>query len=155
LLGQKDDGAEIQGIVVGGPADKQGELKLNDRIIAVAQGDEEFVDVKYLKLQKIVDHDPRRKGHHRAPQDRSGGRSLRQRDHRHHPRRGAAEREARQCRTACHPADLGKTLKVGWINLSNFYADMENGTVSTSADVERLLRRLMKEKDRRPCARPS
>jgi len=38
LLGQKDDGAEIQGIVVGGPADKQGELKLNDRIIAVAQG---------------------------------------------------------------------------------------------------------------------
>ncbi|MDB6005070.1 MAG: prc, partial [Prosthecobacter sp.] len=55
LLGQKDDGAEIQGIVVGGPADKQGELKLNDRIIAVAQGDDEFVDVKYLKLQKIVD----------------------------------------------------------------------------------------------------
>ncbi|MDB6004975.1 MAG: hypothetical protein JWR15_1962, partial [Prosthecobacter sp.] len=41
---------------------------------------------------------------------------------------------------------LGKTLKVGWINLSNFYADMENGQVSTSVDVERLLRRLMKEK---------
>ncbi|MCB1210687.1 MAG: PDZ domain-containing protein, partial [Verrucomicrobiales bacterium] len=55
LLGIKDDVAEIQGIVVNGPADKQGELRLNDRILAVAQGEDEFVDVKYMKLQKIVD----------------------------------------------------------------------------------------------------
>ena len=48
LLGLKDDVAEIQGIVVGGPADKQGELKLNDQITAVAQGDAEFVETKYM-----------------------------------------------------------------------------------------------------------
>jgi carboxyl-terminal processing protease len=40
---------------------------------------------------------------------------------------------------------MGAPLKLGWINLSNFYGDMESGTVSASADVERLLRRLIKE----------
>jgi hypothetical protein len=40
---------------------------------------------------------------------------------------------------------MGPPLKLGWINLSNFYGDMEGGTVSASADVERLLRRLIKE----------
>src|SRR5690606_22690959 len=40
----------------------------------------------------------------------------------------------------------GPPLKMGWINLSSFYADMEDGTVSTTDDVQRLLTRLMKEK---------
>jgi len=146
LLGQKDDGAEIQGIVVGGPADKQGELKLNDRIIAVAQGDNEFVDVKYLKLQKIVDMI---RGEEKSTvrikivpaDDPSGNRIITiVRD------KVPLKEKLANAELLVTPPDLGKTLKVGWINLSNFYADMENGTVSTSADVERLLRRLMKEK---------
>ena len=146
LLGQKDDGAEIQGIVVGGPADKQGELKLNDRIIAVAQGDSEFVDVKYLKLQKIVDMI---RGEEKStvrikivPADDPSGHRIISivRD------KVPLKEKLANAELLVTPPDLGKTLKVGWINLSNFYADMENGTVSTSADVERLLRRLMKEK---------
>ncbi len=146
LLGQKDDGAEIQGIVVGGPADKQGELKLNDRIIAVAQGDSDFVDVKYLKLQKIVDMI---RGEEKSTvrikivpaDDPSGNRIISiVRD------KVPLKEKLANAELLVTPPDLGKTLKVGWINLSNFYADMENGTVSTSADVERLLRRLMKEK---------
>ncbi len=146
LLGQKDDGAEIQGIVVGGPADKQGELKLNDRIIAVAQGDDEFVDVKYLKLQKIVDMI---RGELNTTvrikivpaDDPSGNRIIAiVRD------KVPLKEKLANAELLVTPPDLGKALKVGWINLSNFYADMENGTVSTSVDVERLLRRLMKEK---------
>ncbi|WP_395751071.1 carboxy terminal-processing peptidase [Prosthecobacter sp.] len=146
LLGQKDDGAEIQGIVVGGPADKQGELKLNDRIIAVAQGDDEFVDVKYLKLQKIVDMI---RGEEKStvrikivPADDPSGNKIISivRD------KVPLKEKLANAELLVTPPDLGKTLKVGWINLSNFYADMDNGTVSTSADVERLLRRLMKEK---------
>jgi carboxyl-terminal processing protease len=146
LLGQKDDGAEIQGIVVGGPADKQGELKLNDRIIAVAQGDDEFVDVKYLKLQKIVDMI---RGEEKStvrikivPADDPSGNKIISivRD------KVPLKEKLANAELLVTPGDLGKTLKVGWINLSNFYADMDNGTVSTSADVERLLRRLMKEK---------
>jgi carboxyl-terminal processing protease len=146
LLGQKDDGAEIQGIVVGGPADKQGILKLNDRIIAVAQGDDEFVDVKYLKLQKIVDMI---RGEVNTtvrikivPADDPSGTKIIAivRD------KVPLKEKLANAELLVTPPDLGKTLKVGWINLSNFYADMENGTVSTSVDVERLLRRLMKEK---------
>lgn len=146
LLGQKEDGAEIQGIVVGGPADKQGELKLNDRIIGVAQGDEEFVDVKYLKLQKIVDMIRGDKGTTVRikivpADDPSGNRVIAiVRDE------VPLKEKLANAEMLVTPPDLGNALKVGWINLSNFYADMENGTVSTSADVERLLRRLMKEK---------
>ncbi len=146
LLGQKDDGAEIQGIVVGGPADKQGQLKLNDRIIAVAQGDDEFVDVKYLKLQKIVDMIRGEKNTTVRikivpADDPSGNRIIAiLRDE------VPLKEKLANAELLVTPPDLGKTLKVGWINLSNFYADMENNTVSTSVDVERLLRRLMKEK---------
>ncbi|MHB1082071.1 MAG: carboxy terminal-processing peptidase [Prosthecobacter sp.] len=146
LLGQKDDGAEIQGIVVGGPADKQGELKLNDRIIAVAQGDDEFVDVKYLKLQKIVDMIRGEKSTtvriKIVPADDPSGNRIISilRDE------VPLKEKLANAELLVTPPDLGKTLKVGWINLSNFYADMENNTVSTSVDVERLLRRLMKEK---------
>lgn len=146
LLGQKEDGAEIQGIVVGGPADKQGELKLNDRIIAVAQGDDEFVDVKYLKLQKIVDMIRGEKNTTVRikivpADDPSGNRIIAiVRDE------VPLKEKLANAELLVTPPDLGKTLKVGWINLSNFYADMENNTVSTSVDVERLLRRLMKEK---------
>ena len=146
LLGQKDDGAEIQGIVVGGPADKQGELKLNDRIIAVAQGEDEFVDVKYIKLQKIVDMIRGEKGTtvriKIVPADDPSGNRIISivRD------QVPLKEKLANAELLVTPPDLGKTLKVGWINLSNFYADMENGTVSTSTDVERLLRRLMKEK---------
>lgn len=146
LLGQKDDGAEIQGIVVGGPADKDGTLKLNDRIIAVAQGEEEFVDVKYLKLQKIVDMIRGEKGTtvriKIVPADDPSGNKIIAivRD------QVPLKEKLANAELLVTPPDLGKTLKVGWINLSNFYADMENGTVSTSTDVERLLRRLMKEK---------
>lgn len=146
LLGQKDDGAEIQGIVVGGPADKQGELKLNDRIVAVAQGEEEFVDVKYLKLQKIVDMIRGDKGTTVRikivpADDPSGNRIIAiVRDE------VPLKEKLANAELLVTPNDLGKPLKVGWINLSNFYADMENQTVSTTVDVERLLRRLMKEK---------
>ncbi|WP_075087307.1 PDZ domain-containing protein [Verrucomicrobium spinosum] len=60
LLSTKDNVAEIQGIVVGGPADKQSELKISDKILAVAQGDgtgpnSDWVDIKYMKLQKVVE----------------------------------------------------------------------------------------------------
>lgn len=147
LLGQKEnDGAEIQGIVVGGPADKQGELKLNDRIIAVAQGDDEFVDVKYMKLQKIVDMIRGEKGttvHLKIiPADDPSGKKVIAIVRDEVP----LKEKLANAEMLVTPPELGKSLKVGWINLSNFYADMENGTVSTSADVERLLRRLMKEK---------
>jgi len=145
LLATKDEAAEIQGIVVGGPADKQGSLKLNDRIIAVAQGDEEFVDVKYLKLQKIVNMIRGDKGSIARlkviPADDPSTTTIISITRDEVP----LKEKLANAELLITPPEMGKPLKMGWLNLSNFYGDMEKGEVSASADVERLLRRLVKE----------
>ena len=51
-----DDGyAKIVEVVPGGPADKDGRLKANDRIAAVAQGKGPFEDVVDMNLDKVVE----------------------------------------------------------------------------------------------------
>ena len=40
----------------------------------------------------------------------------------------------------------GSPLRMGWITLPSFYADMDEGTTRCSVDVERILERLIKEK---------
>lgn len=146
LLGKKDDGAEIQGIVVGGPADKQGDLQLNDRITAVAQGNSgDYVDVKYKKLQDIVDMirgkpDTVVRLKIVPATDPTANKEI-------SITRGEVELKEKlaNAELIVTPPELGKPMKLGWINLSSFYADMEEGKVSTTTDVEKLLRRLMKE----------
>jgi carboxyl-terminal processing protease len=148
LLMTKDNVAEIQGIVVGGPADKQGELKLNDKILAVAQGEKgEYQDIKYMKLQKIVElirgksgSTVRLKVHPGSADDPSMVKEI------------VITRSEVELKEKLANAELlvtppmnGKSSKIGWINLSSFYADMDGGTVSTTVDVSRLLKRLMKE----------
>lgn len=54
-LGLEDDLCVIREIIPGGPADLGKELKPNDKIIAVAQGGAEPVDVIGMKLRKIVE----------------------------------------------------------------------------------------------------
>lgn len=146
LLGLVDDVAQIQGIVVGGPADKQGELALNDKITGVAQGDAEFVETKYMKLQKIVDMI-------RGKEGTSVRLRVNPADEPNSTKiitivRGEVELKEKlaNAELLITPAEMGPPLKIGWINLSSFYADMEEGTVSTTDDVQRLLARLMKEK---------
>jgi carboxyl-terminal processing protease len=145
LLGLVDDVAQIQGIVVGGPADKQGELKLNDKVTGVAQGDADFVETKYMKLQKIVDMIRGNDGSivrlRVTPADAPSTTKIIS------ITRGAVELKEKlaNAELLITPAEMGPPLKMGWINLSSFYADMEEGTVSTTDDVQRLLARLMKE----------
>jgi len=146
LLGLKDDAAEIQGIVMGGPADKEGELKLKDRIIAVAQGSADYVETKSIKqLQKIVDMIRGKEGSTVRlkvvpASDPSITKEI-------SIVRGAVELkdQVANAELIVTPAALAPQEKIGWINLKAFYADMEEGKVSTTKDVERLLRRLMKE----------
>lgn len=146
LLGLVDDVAQIQGIVVGGPADKQGQLKLNDKVTGVAQGDAEFVETKYMKLQKIVDMIRGKEGSTvrlrvTPADDPSSTRII-------SIVRGEVELKEKlaNAELLLTPPEMGPPTKIGWINLSSFYADMEGGTVSTTDDVQRLLARLMKEK---------
>lgn len=146
LLGLVDDVAQIQGIVVGGPADKQGGLSLNDKISGVAQGEAEFVDTKYMKLNKIVDMIRGKDGStvrlRINPASDPGATKIIT------IVRGEVELKEKlaNAELLVTPPEMGKPLKLGWINLSSFYADMEEGTVSTTDDVQKLLARLMKEK---------
>ncbi len=146
LLESKDDVAEIRGIVVGGPADKQGELQLGDQILAVAQGQKDFVDVKFMKLQKIVDMIRGDVG----TTVRIKVSPANDRDTTKVINIVRAEVELKEklanAEMILTPDALGKPMKVGWIMMPSFYADMEGGDVSMTKDVAKLLKRLMKEK---------
>jgi carboxyl-terminal processing protease len=50
----RDDYTTVEKVIEGGPAAKNGELQPGDRIIAVAQGDEEPVDVVGWRIDKVV-----------------------------------------------------------------------------------------------------
>lgn len=54
LLGVDEDTCVVKEIVPGGPADIGKQLKPNDKILAVAQGDGEPIEVIGMKLRKIV-----------------------------------------------------------------------------------------------------
>lgn len=54
VLSMEDDYCVVKEIVPGGPADLGKQLKLNDRILSVAQGGGEPVEIIGMKLRKIV-----------------------------------------------------------------------------------------------------
>ncbi|MDP6968413.1 MAG: carboxy terminal-processing peptidase [Gammaproteobacteria bacterium] len=54
VLQRDNDYTKVVRIVVGGPADKAGELKAADYIVGIAQQDEEFVDVVGWRLDDVV-----------------------------------------------------------------------------------------------------
>lgn len=55
MLQAEYDYTVIRSLVPGGPADQSGKLAPDDRIIAVAQGDKEFVDIIGWRLDDVVD----------------------------------------------------------------------------------------------------
>src|ERR1041385_2150460 len=55
MLRSEDGYAKIESLVPGGPAQVDGRLKVGDRITAVAQGPADFVDVREMRLDKVVE----------------------------------------------------------------------------------------------------
>ncbi|NNE94236.1 MAG: carboxy terminal-processing peptidase [Verrucomicrobiales bacterium] len=145
---EEDGSASIQGLVVGGPAFKNGELQVGDKVIGVAQGDEgEMVDVIPLKLNKIVDLIRGDKGStvrlKVTPADSPDPSATKEIQ---------IVRDLVDLKDSLATADLietkdpnGNPQKLGWINLPSFYSDMDGGKTSTTVDVQRLLTRLMAE----------
>ena len=148
MLSLEEDGsAAIKGLVVGGPAFKQGELQVMDRIVGVAQGDEETVDTLSMDLNDIVDLIRGDKGTivrlEVIPVDAS--------DPSVHKVISIVRDEVdlkeslASAELIITKDDAGDIVKLGWINLLSFYSDMGNGTTSTTADVQRLVNRLTDE----------
>ncbi len=149
---QSEDGyAKVKEIVPGGPADLEGHLTVNDRISAVAQGDEPFEDVVDMKLDKVVEKIRGKRGTvvrlQVIPANTAGGAKRKvvtiTRD-----QVSLKDQEARAEIIDMQRPD-GRTVRVGWIELPSFYADLGNrggeNSRSTTKDVLALLNRLTAE----------
>ncbi|MFZ0616033.1 MAG: carboxy terminal-processing peptidase [Chthoniobacterales bacterium] len=157
-----DDGyAKIVEVVPGGPADKEGRLKPNDRIAAVAQGKQPFEDVVDMKLDKVIEKIRGAKGtqvrlqvipaNAADPSKRNVIEITREEVK-------LKESEAKGEVIELNDTDARK-MKFGWITLPSFYADFEGkakslvsnknapseGPKSTTKDVRRILERMKKE----------
>ncbi len=150
VLRSEDGYAKIVELVPGGPADRGGQLKENDRIVAVAQGDAEFEDVVDMKLDKVVERIRGKKGSTvrlqvmpAASLDPSKLTVI------------SIVRDEVQLKDQQAKAQVIDTLdsdgadtRIGWITLPSFYANMNQRgqpARSTTKDVAALLKRLKKE----------
>lgn len=151
LQGEEDGATKIMGIVVGGPADRDGKLKLNDRVVGVdvlnTGKPEDMIDIMFMKIDKVVDYIRGTEGTSVALKvEPAGG-----------PhgvtkivviQRGKVEMKDEQARGDIieMKSEKGAVRRLGVITLPSFYADFEEGKVRCSVDVEKILTRLNAEK---------
>jgi carboxyl-terminal processing protease len=147
MLRSEDGYAKIESLVPGGPAQVDGRLKVGDRISAVAQGPADYVDVREMRLDKVVEMIRGKKGTHVRllviPSDATDP---------SHRKNVELVRDEIKLKDQEARADIiirkdenGDPIKLGWLTLPSFYADMDKHQKSTTRDVLALLKRLKKE----------
>ncbi len=147
MLRSEDGYAKIESLVPGGPAQKAGTIKVGDRITAVAQGTGEFSDVRDMRLDKVVEMIRGKKNTKVRllviPADAPDP-SKRKTVELVRDEIKLKDQEAR-ADIIIQKGPIGEPVKLGWITLPSFYADMERHQKSTTKDVLALLKRLKKE----------
>ncbi len=149
LLRSEDGYVKIQELMPG-PAMKSKRIKPNDKIVAVAQGTNEPVDVVEMKLTKVVELIRGPKGSEVRltiiPADAPDP-SMRKVVTLFRDEIKLEDQEAK-ARIIDLPSGNGKTARLGVIDLPSFYADLDSrrsGRKSTTTDVGRLLTKLKEE----------
>ena len=152
VLASDEGYAKIRELVVGGPAFKDGRLKVGDRVSAVAQGDSEFVETVDMRLDKVVEMIRGKKDtivRLKVIPANSTDPSERKLIEIKRSEVKLTEQEAK-AEIVERPMPDGSVQRIGWIVLPSFYADMERSrkadAKSTTKDVLILLERLKKEK---------
>ena len=147
MLRSEDGYAKIESLVVGGPAQVDGRLKVGDRISAVAQGPADYVDVREMRLDKVVEMIRGKKGTRVRllviPSDATDP-SRRKNVELVRDEIKLKDQEAR-ADIIIRKDENGEPIKLGWLTLPSFYADMDKHQKSTTRDVLALLKRLKKE----------
>jgi carboxyl-terminal processing protease len=147
MLRSEDGYAKIENLVPGGPAQVDGRLKVGDRITAVAQGPAAFSDVRDMRLDKVVEMIRGKKGTKVRllviPSDAADP-SKRKNIELVRDEIKLKDQEAR-ADIILKKDESGNPVKLGWITLPSFYADMDKHQKSTTRDVLALLKRLRKE----------
>ena len=152
LLQAEEDGATIiKGIVVGGPADKEGTLKLNDRVVGVDSVNTgkpaDMTDIMFMSIDKVVDLIRGKEGTTVAlkvePAGGSAGETKIIKIE-----RGKVELKDEQASGELIEIknDGGETKRIGVISLPSFYGDFDESSVSSADDVGKILKRLIEEK---------
>src|SRR5438045_2658933 len=147
MLRTEDGYAKIESLVTGGPAQVDGRLKVGDRITAVGQGQTEYVDVRDMRLDKVVEMIRGKKGTKvrllAIPANASDPAQRKSVD---------LVRDEIKLKDQEARADIiikkdenGNPVKLGWLTLPSLYPDMDRHSKSTTRDVLALLRRLKKE----------
>ncbi len=153
ILRKEDEYSKIVELIAGGPAAGQGDLKVDDKITAVAQGNEPFVDVVDMKLDKVVEMIRGKKGSVVRLQVVPAGTTDTSKRKVIAITRDEVKLTDQEARAEIieHKRDDGTMDKLGWITLPGFYADMDGSRASgakrksTTKDVAALLTRLNKE----------
>ena len=149
VLSSEDGYAKVKEVVPGGPADRDGRLAVNDRIAAVAQGEAEFEDVVDMKLDKVVEKIRGKKGTLVRLLVIPGDATDPSKRKIIEIRRDEVKLKDQEAKAEVLDLDAqnGNPVRIGWITLPSFYANMENrGTPkSTTEDVAALISRLKRE----------
>ncbi len=148
----EDDYCKIRRLLPGGPAFKSKKLNDEDRIVAVAQGNDTAVDVVGMSLNKVVQLIRGPKGSEvrltitsAASPERREVRIIRDEI--------PLEDSSAKARLIEMPKPGGGTVRLGLIDLPSFYASMNlpgssdhAEAKSTTTDVTKLVKKLEKEK---------
>jgi carboxyl-terminal processing protease len=152
LLQAEEDGATIiKGLVVGGPADKQGALKLNDRVVAVdslnSKTAEGMIDIMFMPIDKVVELIRGKESSSVALKVEPAGGAPGETNIVVIKREKVELKDEQASGEMIHMKNKdGEMRRIGVITLPSFYADFDEGTTRCSVDVERILLRLMEEK---------
>jgi len=149
---QSEDGyTVIKEIRPGTPAEKSKQIKVGDKVVAVAQGKGEFVDVIDEKLTKVVGQIRGEKGSEvRLSIIPSGADSSVRKVVSIIRDEIKLEDSEAKGKLVELPSDNGKTKRVGVIDLPSFYANFSIGGQrgsgkTTTGDVAKLLKKLTTE----------
>lgn len=153
MLRPDDGAAEIVRVIPGGPADQDGRLKAGDKIIAVAQGDDEPVSILHWPLYKAVrlirgEIDSKVVLTIIPASDRSGTRTKKI-----DLVRAEVKLEEQAAKSEVKEIELGdgNTRRLGVITLPDFYADFDatskhrKDARRASTDVRKLIDELILE----------
>ncbi|MCF6318205.1 MAG: carboxy terminal-processing peptidase [Proteobacteria bacterium] len=148
LLGSKDDHVTIQRVIKGGPAEKQGDLKRGDKIVAVGQGDSgTYIDVVGWRVDDVVEKIRGDKGTVVRLSVLSKDDLLGTKPHTILIIRDKVKLEEQAAQNQVLNVKLGgRDKKIGVINLPAFYLDFEAKSRgdkdyrSTTRDVKNILK---------------
>jgi len=149
LFAENEGATRVMSIVIGGPADKQGGLKPDDRIVAVdpdgAHGAKPMVSVMFMPDDKVADLVRGQDGTSVTLKVEHAGIPA-------HSEQIEIIRGKMDIKTSLASAtiiqtktDSGENARLGVITLPSFYVDFDGMKAGCAVDVENLLRRLKHE----------